>query len=173
MTEIWKDIPGYEGRYQASNLGRIKSLPNKRRFTELIMRQRPHIKTGYLQVGLTSHDGKRWIQRLHWVAPLICLTFHGPAPVDTECCHNDGVKTNNASGNLRWDTKIGNQADRVTHGTHNIGSQNPAARLTEETARQVKAKLAAGVSVQSLAEEYDVAIPTIKNIKNGYSWRHV
>lgn len=170
--EVWKDIPGYEGRYQASSLGRIKSLPNSRRFTSLMLKQQVHIRTGYLFVNLTSHNGVRWKQTGRWVARLIALAFHGPCPAGCEVCHGDGVCTNNAADNLRWDTSVNNEADKVVHGTANIGSKNPRAKLNEDQVRKIKRALATE-HYRSIAARFGVAPNTIKAIKNGGNWSHI
>lgn len=172
MSEVWKPIPGFVGRYEASSLGRIRSLPNKRRSTTLVMKLRKH-KSGYLQVRLTSHDGTRWHQTLFWVARLVCLAFCGPCPPGMEACHGDGYGANNASANLRWDTPVNNQADRAIHGTANIGSQNPRSKLVEAQVKEIKRRLSDGEHAAAIAPDYSVAVRTIKAIKNGYNWGHV
>lgn len=65
-----------------------------------------------------------------------------------------------------------NQHDRIAHGTSNTGSKNPAARLNESDVRRIK-KLLATTSPQEVASRFDVSVSAIKNIKNGYNWRHI
>jgi hypothetical protein len=173
MIEHWKTIAGYEGRYEASDLGRIRSLPNLRRKTILIMRLQPNTRDGYFYVGLTSHDGIRWRQKLHAVAKLVTTAFYGPRPVGMEACHDNGDHQNNAAKNLRWDTPINNQADRIRHGTANIGSQNPSAKLNESDVRAIKIRLNAGEHPKNIAPDFSVGYTTIKSIKNGGNWGHI
>jgi hypothetical protein len=171
--ELFLPVPGYEGRYEASSLGRIKSLPNKVRKTEIFLKFSTHPRTGYFLANLTNHNGKRWVQKAFWVARLIALTFHGPCPPGMEACHGDGVKTNNASNNLRWDTPTANQADRALHGTSNKGSQNPRAKLIESQVKEIKVRLFSGERPETIAPDYLVAVRTIMGIKNGYNWDHI
>ena len=92
MHEIWKDIPGYDGVYQVSSLGRVKS----NRFNkERLLTPSPH-KDGYLKVGL-SKDKKLRSFTIH---KLVMLTFVGDSelPID----HINFIKTDNRLLNLRY-----------------------------------------------------------------------
>lgn len=105
--EQWKDIAGYEGRYQVSGLGRVKSLPFMQRYllrngqeayrrtTERILAQQPNNK-GYLLVHL-HQDNKRVAYTVHG---LVARAFI-PGSADT-INHKDGVKANCAASNLEW-----------------------------------------------------------------------
>lgn len=111
MTEIWKDIPGYEGLYQASNLGRIKSVgrkvynPNPSlknpyiNWPEKILQQdKSSGNKGYGRITL-SKNGKTKRKMIHyWIA----ITFI-PNPDNKPCIdHIDDNPENNNVSNLRW-----------------------------------------------------------------------
>lgn len=100
MKEEWRDIPGYEGRYQISNLHRVKSLPKRTRKGERLMF--PKISTaGYLTVGLFDKEGKKHTCQVH---RLIAEAFI-PNPESKPCVnHIDGDKRNNSIENLEWVT---------------------------------------------------------------------
>jgi len=112
---IWKDIPGYEGKYQASNYGNIKSL--KRKVTrhsqgvdksyikEEILLTKSLVKGRY-RVGLTV-DGKTTIKG---VCRLIALTFLSNPENKPDVNHIDFDQTNDCVQNLEWVTKSENQA---------------------------------------------------------------
>jgi hypothetical protein len=120
-SEVWKDIPGYEGKYQASNCGRVKNLER------IIIRPHPKSKIptkykihgrllktvvnfhGYLVVGLGSHN----TQKVH---RLIVLTFLGGCPSGMEVRHLNGRKTDNRIENLSYGTRTENHIDRYGHG---------------------------------------------------------
>ena len=96
--EVWKDIAGYEGLYQVSNFGRIKSF-----YTGRIMRLAP-AKNGYLVVNLTK-SGK---QKVYSVHRLVAGTFLAPDSHKTFVNHKNGNKHDNRLDNLEWCTKSEN-----------------------------------------------------------------
>jgi HNH endonuclease/NUMOD4 motif len=109
--ERWRLVVGYEGLYDVSSLGRVWS--NYRGGRILKPGRHPH---GYPQVGLWR-DGQH---RMWLVHQIVCIAFHGPRPPGMEVCHNDGVPSNVAASNLRWDTHEGNMGDKQEHGTTGI-----------------------------------------------------
>lgn len=119
--ENWRAIPGFEGLYQVSDQGRVRSLDrmrlNKVSGTARIKGRMLKIRTnkdGYQQVGLYK-NGK---QRMSYVHAIVCLAFYGPRPLGAEVCHNDGNPSNNHLSNLRYDTSSANSYDVVKHGNH-------------------------------------------------------
>lgn len=102
MLEIWKDIAEFEGVYQVSNLGRVRSVEryiNTRIYPAQIMKQRTG-SNGTMMVAL-RHNGK---QQRRSVAKLVLITFIGNPPQDArQAKHLDGDVTNNRLDNLRWD----------------------------------------------------------------------
>lgn len=103
MDEVWKDIKGYEGLYQVSNLGRVKRLKGKYMSKERILKQFPN-KHGYLLVSLCK-TGK---QKSFAVHRLVALQFIPKVKNKPEVNHIDEDKTNNMSSNLEWCTRVEN-----------------------------------------------------------------
>jgi len=109
--ENWLPIPGCPG-YEASDLGRIRSLRQRRRG--------PHVLapaasgSGHLLIGLRV-NGQSVTRSVH---RLILLTFVGPPPEGQEVRHLDGNPKNNVVSNLQYGTRAENQLDSVRHGTH-------------------------------------------------------
>lgn len=174
MKEQWKSVAGYEGRYEVSDLGRVRSLPNSRRRSELILKQQANVKSGHMVVNLTltKSDGG-WVQKIHYVHSLVLSAFSGECPLGHEGCHNDGNPSNNTLDNLRWGTRVSNQADRVTHGVSNRGDRNGKAKFTEADVRVIKARLITGDSVGRIAKDYGVTHGAISNINNKRTWSHI
>ena len=103
MKEIWKDIPGYEGMYQVSNLGRVKSLGRAseigRNLKTKILKQTAEDK-GYMKVGLRKNNKIRTV-RVH---RLVAEAFVGNPQGLPEVNHKDENKANNTYTNLEWCT---------------------------------------------------------------------
>lgn len=96
-NEIWKDIPGYEGYYQVSNFGRVKSL---RRVLKAGLRK------GYLYISLRN---KKF--NIHRLVAIAFIPNPGNLP---EVDHIDGNKLNNNANNLKWATRQQNELNPIT-----------------------------------------------------------
>lgn len=177
-NEIWKDIPGWEGLYQASSLGRIRSVARTVPATRNgIAATRvspskvltPHLNTargGYYSVKMSA--GNRPITKA--VHSLVCAAFHGPRPEGMTTAHNNGISTDNRPDNLRWDTLKANAADKLKHGTLLCGEQNGASRLTEAEARAIKFS---DEDRHVAAQRYGVSETTVRYIREGKRWQRI
>lgn len=107
MTEVWKDIAEYEGLYQVSNQGRVKSLMLICRVVtkprELILKQCAD-RGGYMKVGLVK-NGKRTTKPVH---RLVAEAFIPNPDNKPEINHIDGNKKNNSVDNLEFCTRLEN-----------------------------------------------------------------
>lgn len=117
-TERWRAVVGYEGHYEVSDWGRVRSLDrtlpvSRRGFTSRFYPGRTRrlglSSSGRMHVALY---GKQW-----QVHHLVLSAFVGPRPSGTECCHNNGNPVDNRLVNLRWDTHRSNCMDMQVHGT--------------------------------------------------------
>lgn len=115
-NEIWKDVPNYEGLYQASNFGRIKSLPRVVNFgcAYRLTKERflkGGIVSGYLDVGLCKNGKIKhyYVHRLVWEA------FNGAIPSGMDCNHINEIKTDNRLSNLN----LMSRKENINWGTHN------------------------------------------------------
>ncbi len=115
MQEVWKDIPGYEGRYKVSNLGRVAGLPCCSRSTTRILK--PNLKkSGYLNILLC----KGGIVKTHRIHRLVAQAFL-PNPENKETVnHKNGVKSDNRLCNLEWAT----QGENTQHAYNCLGRQS-------------------------------------------------
>jgi hypothetical protein len=165
MEEVWLSVPGYEGLYAASNLGRIRSFHRSGR----MLAQTPE-DTGYLSVCL-SRDGFATKRRVNVV---VLSTFCGAAPFEgAQAAHNNGDKADNRLVNLRWASAFENQADVDRHGRRCKGSDVFGAVLSEDEVVAIRARIASGERNRPIAEDYGVSISTVHLIRHRRTWRHV
>lgn len=114
--ERWLPIPGYEGSYEVSDLGKVRSLD---RITNDGKRVRGCVlkpftmPSGHLRVGLSPGQG-----RTRKVHRLVLEAFVGPCPPEMEALHRNGIPGDCRLTNLRWGTKSDNARDQITHGVH-------------------------------------------------------
>lgn len=109
-NEEWLPIPGYEGYYEVSNLGRVRRCPQ-------IMSPGKGAR-GHLSVFLTKSDDPMLKERTHRVHQLVLKAFVGPRPEGKWGLHKDGNPANNCVDNLYWGTPKENAQDAIRHGTH-------------------------------------------------------
>lgn len=174
--EEWKDVVGFEGFYQISNFGRLKSLGGwcgtaKRKEG---IRSISYTHDGYAKARL-MHQGKDKTVRIH---RLVAETFI-PNPENKETVnHKDGDKTNNFANNLEWV----NRTEQMHHAydlglkASRIGSDNYNAKLTDEQVREIR-KLYVRQSKEfgtvALAKKYGVTNRVIGLIIRGLAYKNV
>ena len=171
-TEIWKDIPGYEGSYQASSYGRIKSLSRKvrginhytgsefsRMIAERILRPGRFCKAGHVSVVLGR--GSMGIPVHH----LIMRTFVGECSGGLEILHINGDPTDNRLENLRYGTRTENILDVYRQGGR-------WRKLSVNDVREIRNRLDDGEKGHSIAQHFGVSDTTISSIKTGrcFGW---
>lgn len=133
MEEIWKDVPEYEGYYQVSNLGEVKSIKRTVKYKDgrifkypsKILKPKKDTR-GYLQVGFNV-SGAKSNHRIH---RLVAETFIGkPKAKLMSVNHIDGVKTNNNLTNLEWVTYSENTRKGVELGLFDKAIKKARERL--------------------------------------------
>lgn len=165
MTEVWKDIKGYENRYQVSNLGRVKRLPNGRGINsrEQIKSTNRVNKDGYIVITLPN--GERPLHRL------VAETFI-PNPDNKETVnHIDGNKQNNCVDNLEWATRHEQlvHAYKLNLKKPLAGTANPISKLTDRDVEYIRRTYRAHnktCGAQALAIQFNVSVRTILNVVN-------
>ena len=132
--ETWKDIPGYEGRYQVSNTGKVKSMSYKQSGVPGILRTSDN-GSGYQRVLLYNDNKKHREYRVH---RLVWEAFMGPIPEGLQINHKDENKSNNSLENL----EIVTPKQNVNYGTRNIritrSKMKPVAQIDIATGEILK-----------------------------------
>jgi hypothetical protein len=177
MTETWKTVPGYDGMYEVSIHGRVRSwkrhrgLPGRREESRLL---KPGLVRGYPKVNLWKNGRQKTVK----VHVLVLTAFIGPCPHGLECCHADGNYINNHLTNLRWDTRSVNHQDAIAHGTMTSpclqGEDNGRAKLTEAQVIEIRYLFAQGEAThRRLGEKFGVSYGTIGKLIRRESWMHI
>jgi hypothetical protein len=175
VNEVWKDIPGYEGLYQASNQGRIRRLANT-----CSGRWRSD-SDRTLQFGLGSHGyyGVNLYDEQHrktsfTVHSLVMLTFAGPSG-GLQINHKNFDRTDNRLINLEYVTCSQNIRHAVDAGrvVLPIGAERATAKLTDDRIREIRLLLKAGLSSRKIGAQMGVSHTTILSIGKGKIWDHV
>lgn len=176
-VEVWKSIPGYEGIYEASSTGRVRSIPRvvigkhyragrkaniARKGVVLSQSMSP---AGYWTVTL-SKDGKRSTRRVNI---LVCAAFNGASPAGMQCRHLNGDRKDNEAANLAWGTPAENQRDRIDHGTDLRGEDVATAVLTSQQAAQI----IAGMPQRQSKAQFGISKTQHYRIKRGEAWAHL
>jgi hypothetical protein len=181
MTENWKDIAGFEGFYQISDLGRVRSLDRKVATT----RGRLHSCRGrVLKPMTTSCDssaayhvvnlqrGGRFTYRL--VHALVAEAFIGPRPAGLQVNHKDGMKANNAATNLEYVTPSENKRHAHANSLVNVakGERHGCAKLTEDAVRKIVAAIGTA-PYREIAMLHGCSPHTVCAIATGKAWKHI
>jgi hypothetical protein len=171
--EIWRPVADWEGLYEVSNLGRVRSLDrlasNGRRYRGKLLTSVLD-SSGYLIVRL-SEGGKcknGYIQRM------VLRAFVGEPPEGMECAHLDGTRTNNRINNLAWVSIKENASHRKLHGSENtaVGEACRHAKLTVGDVSRIREAALFGACRADLAAMYSVSCQTISDISTRKSWAH-
>lgn len=126
MSERWRAVVAFEGIYEVSDLGRVRSIDRvivrrdgqRQPITGRVLRPYIDPKYGHHQVDLRAGG----VRRLASVHQLVLEAFVGPRPSGMEACHNSGDALDNRASNLRWDTHAENMRDMARHGTRRDSS---------------------------------------------------
>ena len=167
MIERW--IPFWDGKYEVSNLGRVRRIaPGKRTQVGRILKP-TLMRTGYFSVAPVLSGKNR---RVH-IHELVAEAFLGARPDAHEVNHIDGCKTNNAVSNLEYVTHAQNMAHAGSVGLSARGERHGASKLTDDDVRDIRRMRARGIPLGAVCEKFAIGKSTASQIANGKRWRHV
>lgn len=180
-NERWLPVVGWEGRYEVSDLGRIKSLDRvtwaypkngKKPYGRLhkgtliipwLTSQKKYHTIALCKEGIVTHKD---------IHVIVIAAFKGPRPLDLDVCHNNGKCIDNRLNNLRYDTCAANIEDMRGHGKMQIGVDNPAAKLAEGQVRYIR-KMRGRVFQRELGEMFGVNQTIISKVQRRLSYYNI
>ena len=167
MNEIWKDVNGYEGDYQVSSLGRVKSFKYGK---EKILKPGKGSR-GYLTVSLSKNKKGKTIK----VHRLVALAFIKNPQGKRTVNHINGVKADNRLSNLEWATDSENIKHAFANGLSCNKGENGTNKLTKKQVIEVRRLSAQGMNRKNIISKLglDVTPNNISEIKAGRSWSHI
>lgn len=171
--EEWRDVPGYEGYYQVSNMGQVKSFHIREGKQERILKF-CLVGCGYLAVSLCKSGS----QKRKYIHALVLSAFTGERPEKSTCNHINGNKHDNCLKNLEYCT----QAENNLHSFRvlkrlpviNRGEKSGISKLTNDNVRSIRDLYSSGkYTMKDLEKIFNVSDSTILNIIHRKTWGHV
>jgi len=181
QEEVWKDIPNYEGLYQVSNLGRVKSLPrktNNQYCNGLIMKA--HNSYGYLKLQLKKNNNYKWF----FIHRLVAQAFLNNYSDALQVNHKNGIKNDNKVENLEMVTASQNQLHsyrilkNIPSMKNRFGEEHVRAVKINQYTKQMK-HIAAWNSIIDASKKLNINASCICNVlkrrrktAGGYVWEY-
>lgn len=170
--EIWKDVSGYEGLYQVSNMGRVRSISHHARnninggvrLTKGQILSQYKMPNGYLQVQLSKNEKRE----KHYVHRLVANAFLSNKNNCSDVNHIDGDKNNNLVGNLEWCSHSENQIHMVKSGITRKALPVLCLETNKSYSSMSEAERETGINRHMIKESCQNG----KSYK-GYNWRFV
>lgn len=173
--EAWRPAPGFDGWYEVSNLGRVRSwrrtgAPEVRRATPRLLRG-TFTELGYHLVKLTHPVFGVMDVGAH---QLVLAAFVSARPALMVVDHINSTPSDNRVENLRWVTAAENLRHAVSQGRvrGRVGPRS-FSPLDEEKVRTIRRQRADGASLKTLMNHFGVSMTTISKIVHGLIWREV
>lgn len=170
MAEQWRPVVGFEGKYEVSDFGRVRSVDRwiehavargRRAYTNWRKGRllRPgRMPLGHLSVVLGRVAGSQCVHRL------VLEAFVGPRRRGQEVLHRNGDSSDNRLENLRYGTRSENNRDISRHDRR---------KVTCEDVRQMRRDFAYGVTQTTLSKQHGVCLSQVGNIVHRRQYRHV
>ena len=169
--EKWKTIPEYEGRYEVSDAGRVRSISGGRWGVQPSRILKNSMGNhGYPVVNIRKDTETKPLPRL--VHRLVALAFLGECPEGQQVRHRNGDRSTPRLRNIEYGTQADNEADKKRHGTART-SDCFLATLDGVQVGAIRRLLEMGYRPVLLSETFRVSRQTICDISKGRSWRSI
>lgn len=183
MSERWLPVVGWEGLYEVSDLGRVRSLDRvleqtdargggyQRHFSGRFLKYKYCAKGPYgrwctVCLGRGAEGSPKYLL----VSRMVLTAFVGECPAGMEAAHNDGNPENNKLNNLRWDTHSNNQLDITKHGRHGKSPRRWSPFTVEDVLKTRATYAEAGwTAAKNVIGMSDFALCRVLNLKGRYS----
>lgn len=167
--EEWRDMPGYEGSYQVSDMGRVRNIRyGAQRQIRLL---NPYLNgKRYFRIRI-SRKGQMQNFLVH---RLVMAAFVGKCPEGYEVNHKNGVATDNRLENLEYVTR----AENMRHMAEvlkriKFGEDRNDSKLTESNVIEIRMLRAIGMTLMEIASRYGVSAGTISSAVRRVTWKHI
>jgi len=170
--EEWRDIPGYEGLYKISSIGRLKSVDRVSSIGKQvkgIIRKLAYNKKGYLMTSLCK-NGVSTTKTIHRMVAKAFIPNPNNLP---QINHKNGIKTDNGVDNLEWCTNLENMQHAFSTGLKEglTGENNGRAILSQEEVDYIKTKYNNGEKAKEIAKELNLKLSMVRYILNDGGWK--
>ena len=162
--EIWKEIKDYNGRYDVSNYGNVRSNIGTKKILNL-----NKTKLGYLFVLLSTYKNPKF----HYVHRLVAIHFIDNPHNKETVNHKDGNKTNNNANNLEWKTQKENVIHSYKIGLSNTAENRPEAKLKNKDVIEIRKRIDFGFKDSEIAYIFGVSITIVRNIRIDKTYKSV
>lgn len=171
--EKWLPVPTWEGLYEVSNLGLVRSSDGVTDYlVDGVMRSRK--KRGKILTPVIYPNGYKYVTLAKGtrrepclIHRLVAAAFIGDPPLNKVVCHNNGIKTDNRAENLRYDWHKNNSADMRIHGTLLMGEAHRGSKLTDKDVIVIHRLRANGVGVGVIARSFGCTNQNVSAILAG------
>lgn len=169
VIERWLPVKKFEGKYEVSDKGRVRSLNFRRTGRVVVMK--PSERSGcYMGIALMKNSKYHQI----YVHTLVASAFLGEKPPGMFVNHKDGCKDNNSAENLEYVTRSENMRHACDLGLLvNKGESHSQSTVTEYVVRVIRRMKSKGLNLHEICEVLELPITTVRGIYYGKNWPEV